>query len=212
MIKTAPELSHGREDSHVLAVHSLDHFALAVPDLGVAETFYTSFGLRVETAAHGLQISAARGTTALLREAARRQFEYISFNIDADDLKAFQQRLEAGGIALVDSPRFISAEGLWFRDPDGVLVQVAARKRRAPNSKGTMDVRIAPEACVVRRPRSARQPFRAVSATSCGSHRTYRERSTFMNDSWGCAFRIARATLLLSCIPPMAAITTSWHS
>lgn len=145
MIKTAPELSHGREDSHVLAVHSLDHFALAVPDLGVAETFYTSFGLRVETAAHGLQISAARGTTALLREAARRQFEYISFNIDADDLKAFQQRLEAGGIALVDSPRFISAEGLWFRDPDGVLVQVAARKRRAPNSKGTMDVRIAPE-------------------------------------------------------------------
>ncbi|MGQ3031971.1 MAG: VOC family protein, partial [Ferrovibrionaceae bacterium] len=32
-----------------LAVHSLNHFALAVPDLQAAQAFYTNFGLRART-------------------------------------------------------------------------------------------------------------------------------------------------------------------
>jgi catechol 2,3-dioxygenase-like lactoylglutathione lyase family enzyme len=146
MIDIAPTFGDDQTvRSRPLAVHSLDHFALLVPDLAVAERFYTTFGLKVENVADGLQIRAAQGTTTLLREAPQRRLDYMSFSIDADDLKAFQQRLEAGGIALLDPPLAAKADGLWFRDPDGVLVEIVARERRSPSSKSFMDVRISPE-------------------------------------------------------------------
>jgi len=140
--------SHEKNDVQIsgfVAVHSLDHFALAVPDLTVAERFYTAFGLDVVDAADGLHLSAPQGKAAVLREAPGRHLEYISFGIDAADYKPFQQRLEAGGVVLLDPPYASEADGFWFRDPDGVLVEVTVRERRTPRTKGMMDVHRAPQ-------------------------------------------------------------------
>ncbi len=145
MIHIAPESTRTGTAPNAPAIHSLDHFALAVPSLDAAEKFFSTFGLGVENVADGLRLNAAQGPTTTLREAAGRRFEYVSFNIDAGDLKAFQERLEGGGIALLDPPHVVAGDGLWFRDPDGVLVEVMVRERRAPSTKGVMDVRIAPE-------------------------------------------------------------------
>ena len=145
MIHAAPEPTRVEPAPMTPAIHSLDHFALAVPDLDAAEKFYSTFGLRVENVAGGLRLNAAQGAMTLLREAAGRSLEYVSFNIDASELEAFRQRLEAGGIELLDPPHPVSGDGLWFRDSDGVLVEVMVRERRAPGSKGVMDVHIAPE-------------------------------------------------------------------
>ena len=131
--------------SQTLAIHSLEHFALAVADLAVAERFYTTFGLRVANV--------------------------------ADDLKPFEQRLEAGRIALLDRPHALAGEGLWFRDPDGVLVEVMVRERRSPTTKGLMEVRLAAEG--VRRAQS--EIGKKTVPRRLASRRTCRAPSTSTN-------------------------------
>ncbi len=40
-------------------VHSIDHFALEIPDLAKGRFFFDSFGLRVEEKAEGLELYAS---------------------------------------------------------------------------------------------------------------------------------------------------------
>jgi catechol-2,3-dioxygenase len=46
----------GQRRPGVLGVHSLDHFALTVPDLAEAAAFYTTFGLDVRPEGTGAAI------------------------------------------------------------------------------------------------------------------------------------------------------------
>lgn len=128
-----------------LAVRSLDHFSLAVPDLEAAARFYGRFGLGAQNVADGLQIDAAARRVARIREAPRRRLEYVSFDLDVEDAPAFVRRLEAGGIEVLEPPRFSEREALWFRDCDGVLIEAAVRRAAPASAKSTMEVRIAPE-------------------------------------------------------------------
>jgi catechol 2,3-dioxygenase len=145
MIDAAREPSKPGLTSPVLAVHSLDHFSLAVPQLEAASRFYAAFGLHAEDEPDGLRLRALGGTVATLREAPARRLEYVSFSIDDASRDAFQRHLEAEHVTLLDPPRGIDRQGLWFRDPDGVLIEVTARARRMPLTKTLMEVRITPE-------------------------------------------------------------------
>lgn len=133
------------QENAVLAVHSLDHFALAVPDLGEAQRFYEAFGLSVGNVPDGLRLDTPQGPVARITEAGRRQLRYCSFNIDGAALDPFRRRLEAGGVALADPPRERSGDGVWFADPDGVLIEVMARERTSPRAKSVTEITIAPE-------------------------------------------------------------------
>ena len=124
-------------------VHSVDHFALDVPDLPAPKRS-TPFRLDGAEVPDGVQLSAGQGIVGSLREAPRRSLRYLSFGIDPSALRDLQTRLEAAGITLLDAPRRIDGDGLWFRDPDGVLIEVLAAARRAPEEKVEMQVRIAP--------------------------------------------------------------------
>lgn len=146
MIDAAQQLNDSVSAPSPLAVHSLDHFSLAVPELGAAERFYSAFGLRAADEPAGLRIEAPNGTVMTLREARRRRLEYLSFSIDRFALPAFARRLGGEGVTLLDPPAGIAREGLWFRDPDDVLIEVAAGERRTPAAKSAMQVRIVPEA------------------------------------------------------------------
>jgi catechol 2,3-dioxygenase-like lactoylglutathione lyase family enzyme len=145
MIDAVAEASNRDFAPPALAVHSLDHFSLAVPELEPAARFYTAFGLRPEDEPDGLRLHARGGAVATLREARKRRLEYLSFSIDGASLQAFQRRLEAAHVALLDPPPGITRQGLWFRDPDDVLIEVASRERRMPLAKSPMEVRITPE-------------------------------------------------------------------
>jgi hypothetical protein len=52
------ELSQGGRREGALGVHSIDHFAIEVPDLEEARTFYTLFGLDVCDRDGGLDLYA----------------------------------------------------------------------------------------------------------------------------------------------------------
>ncbi len=144
MIDAALPGPTGTTRADVLAVHSVDHFALGVPDLAAAERFYGTFGLTVDDAPSGLRLSTPQGLAGRIGEAAQRRLEYLSFGIDADALAPFGRRLEAGGVARADPPRGAPGDGVWFRDCDGVLVEVTARARRSPRVKSPTEIRIAP--------------------------------------------------------------------
>ena len=116
------------------SVHSIDHFALNVPDLGEAERFFRAFGLRVDHVGaedRKLSLYAADGHRwARILAADRKSLAYLSFNCFADDLARLREQIAAAGAELVDHP-----EGVWFHDPDGNLIQVKTGPKTSPASK-----------------------------------------------------------------------------
>ncbi|WP_309089547.1 VOC family protein [Phenylobacterium sp.] len=119
------------------AVHSLDHFALSVPDLGLARQFYESFGLDVRVADRGLELRTFGGehVWARIAEAPRKKLEYICFGAFAPDLPVIAARLRE-----LDTPQLPPPDGepdgaLWFRDPAGILLQVRTAPKSSPDEK-----------------------------------------------------------------------------
>jgi catechol 2,3-dioxygenase-like lactoylglutathione lyase family enzyme len=109
-------------------IRNLQHLALAVPDVEASRKFYETFGLT----------GAERGDTVVMRchgrdqdqvvllEGAKRRTHHLSFGVAAADLPAVGARLEAQDVALLDPPYPGAPDGLWFRDPDGTLVNLQA--------------------------------------------------------------------------------------
>jgi catechol 2,3-dioxygenase-like lactoylglutathione lyase family enzyme len=118
------------------AVYSLDHFALSVPDVEKGAAFYRDFGLMPVAADNAVRIDAANGVAGFLHEGPRKRLHHLTFVIDGGATAEFVSRLHAEGVERVDG------DGVWFRDPDGNLIQLAVLPKRSPASKSQMDVRI----------------------------------------------------------------------
>jgi catechol 2,3-dioxygenase len=116
-----------------LAVHSLDHFTLDVPDLKQAAQFYRAFGLEVreEGAALGLYTAGNPQRWAVLRPAARKRLSGLCFRAYPEDVADLRARAAAKGWQLDSS----SADSFSLRDPDGTLVEVRAGGRLMPDAK-----------------------------------------------------------------------------
>jgi len=120
----------------MLAVHSLDHFALDVPDASAGGTFYQDFGLATAVSGNSLELRTPNGTAGFLYERApRKKLNHLAFGIAREERAPFQKQLEAAGIRLVDAPKEIGTDALWFRDPDENLIGVLVVPRRAPAVK-----------------------------------------------------------------------------
>src|SRR5207244_8680732 len=105
-----------------LGVHSLDHFALSVPDLTTARAFYTTFGLDLRTDGNvmGIHTFGHPQRWGMLIEGETKRLHHLSFGVFEDDLERFEQRIERQGIRRLDPPPgFANSHGLWIHDPDG---------------------------------------------------------------------------------------------
>lgn len=128
------------------AVHSLDHFALWVPDAAVGAEFYRDFGLTPVETQTAVRLEAANGLAGYLHEGPRKRLHHLTFGIDPDAAAEFRARLKAERVAPADPPDGVAdGDGIWLRDPDGNLVQLAVLPRRSPIGKSQMDVRIVSE-------------------------------------------------------------------
>ncbi len=125
----------------VLAVHSVDRFVFTVPDLAEAKRFYEAFGLEVR--AHGdrldLHTFGHPHCWASIHEAGeRKQLQYVSYGIFAEDLPAFEARVRALGAAIEPHPLAAAigrGDGLWLRDPDGIATQLRVAPKVSPSAK-----------------------------------------------------------------------------
>src|SRR5258707_2951778 len=120
-----------------LGVHSLNHFALTVPDLTVADRFYRSFGLNVSKQGSGVALHTEASDTpwGLVIEDKGKRLHHLSFGIFEDDLTAFKRRLEERRIDLLNPPPGFESNGIWFRDHDGLLIEIRVGGKRSPDHK-----------------------------------------------------------------------------
>jgi len=109
-----------------MTVRSLQHIALAVPDAATGKQFYTDFGMeaRDDGARVAMRCHGRDQDQVILVEGAKRHMHHICFGARPEAIKDITKRLEQNGHKLVDAPRESPADGIWFFDPDGLLVNV----------------------------------------------------------------------------------------
>jgi catechol 2,3-dioxygenase-like lactoylglutathione lyase family enzyme len=111
-----------------MTVRSLQHIALTVPDATVGRKFYSDFGLegreegkRVIMRCHGRDQDQV-----ILVEGKKKRMHHIAFGAHAEAIAGLKKRLELNATQLLDAPRESPGDGIWFRDPDEVLINVRA--------------------------------------------------------------------------------------
>ena len=120
-----------------LGVHSVDHFNFVVPDLKQAASFYGSFGLdvREEGDSLGLYTHGHGHRWGRVGEGAAKKFTYLSFGCYPEDLGPLRARLQAQRVQELDPPAGFESNGVWFRDPDGTLIEMRVADKSSPNEK-----------------------------------------------------------------------------
>lgn len=145
-----------------LGVHSIDGFHLVVPDLTDAQQFYGAFGLDVRERGNGLDLHTIDhphrwGTVG---EGGCKRLSHVSFGVFEDEFPAFKRHLQDQGVPLVDPPPGFETNGLWFRSPDGMLLEIKVAEKSSPSEKSRFDMGSAPPGAMGSHPRSASQPVR----------------------------------------------------
>jgi len=110
-----------------MAVRSLLHYALEVPDQAVGEKFYRSFGLLEQAGRDGavhLRPAPQQRETVRLYAGPRKRLHHLAFGATGDDYQATLAAIRRAGVREVDPPRGAPDGGVWGQDPDGNLVNV----------------------------------------------------------------------------------------
>ena len=68
-------------------------------------------------------------------EGPRKKLGYISLGAFEEDIGRFSERLQSMGIQRLDPPKGINSNGLWFRDHDGVLLEIKVAAKSSPDEK-----------------------------------------------------------------------------
>src|SRR5262245_29490265 len=126
-------------DRDAIGVHSLDQFVLTVPDLEPARRFYGSFGLDVREDGERLALRTFEHEHrwGSVIEGKRKRLHHLSFGCYAEDFAKLKALVEANGVALDDAPAGFESNGFWFRNPDGILIEVKVAPKSSPDAKNS---------------------------------------------------------------------------
>lgn len=109
-----------------MTVTNLQHVGLEVPDIDRTLSFYADAGLQVRARDNmGVVRCEGRDQDQIrLMEGPRKRLHHVAFGTTEEGFAAFCRRLETAGISLEGAPNAFTDDGLWVRDPDGILVNV----------------------------------------------------------------------------------------
>lgn len=109
-----------------LRVQHLAGYGLEVPDVAVADKFYTAFGLTAQQADGVLQLHSRHAGPAemVVLPGAQKRLHHLSFAVRPEDIERFGEHLKALGTAPVSPPFGAVREGLWFQDPWGTWINL----------------------------------------------------------------------------------------
>jgi catechol 2,3-dioxygenase-like lactoylglutathione lyase family enzyme len=125
-------------EADALGVHSLDQFVLAVPDASVAQDFYGNFGLDVRRDGNVLAIKTFghdHRWGSVVEGVKTKALHHLTFGCYADDLPRLKARIEDQGVKLIDPPPGFESNGFWFRNHEGVLIEVKVGPKVSPDKK-----------------------------------------------------------------------------
>ena len=142
-----------------LGIHSMDTFNMTVPDLKVAQEFYTTFGLDVREEGNGLGLYTfgSEQRWASIGEGSRKRLNFLTFGVFEEDFGPIKRRIEAEGIRLLDAPQGFDSNGVWFHDHNGVLIEVKVTPKSSPDQKMPFEMDSSP-AGVAGAPRRSMAP------------------------------------------------------
>jgi catechol 2,3-dioxygenase-like lactoylglutathione lyase family enzyme len=110
-----------------MAVRSLLHYALEVPDQTVGEKFYRSFGLVGEAGRDGavqLRPAPLQRESVRLYPGPRKRLHHLAFGAPGDEYQATVESIRRAGVREIDPPRGAPDGGVWVRDPDGNVLTI----------------------------------------------------------------------------------------
>lgn len=118
----------------VLRIEYLAGYGLEVPDVVVAEKFFTAYGLAPGYDGSILQMRSKQSAVPelLCLPGAHKRLHHLSFAIREQDLGPFADHLAKMGVAVVTPPFGIIRTGLWFQDPWGTWVNLTPAKIGPP--------------------------------------------------------------------------------
>lgn len=125
--------------SGVTAIHSLDRFVFSVPDLAVAERYFTDFGLDVRKVGKRLDLYTfghPHRWGSIFESGKPKQLEYLALGVYQDDYDPLRRHLERIGVKTIDPHPLVDEQGFWIRDPDGIALQIVVAEKSSPNEKG----------------------------------------------------------------------------
>jgi catechol 2,3-dioxygenase-like lactoylglutathione lyase family enzyme len=107
-------------------VRSLHHVALTVPDLDEARAFFATMGLEPRSSGVPLAFGCVGRDQdqLLLLKGPKKALAWVCWGIRPDELPDMGRALDRAGISPIDPPPGGAISGLWFRDPDGIVVNV----------------------------------------------------------------------------------------
>ena len=119
----------------VRAVHSVDRFVMTVPDLAIAENFYSDFGLEVRRSADRLQLQTFGNPHTwgeVVQHEGPKRLQYLRFGIFAEDREFFAQKVSALGLSIEPHP-LGNGDGIWLRGVDGFAMQLVVADKVSPS-------------------------------------------------------------------------------
>ena len=126
----------------VVGVHSLHRFTFTVPDLSVAEKFYTTFGLDVRRTPRSVQLYAFGNPHCwgeIFEGGDVKRMQFNTYGIFPDDEATFRERIAKLGLGCEPHP-LSDGSGLWMRDPDGYPLQLIVADKVTPSTKSVPTV------------------------------------------------------------------------
>lgn len=126
----------GNRRPGVLAVHSVDHFVMNVPDLGEASNYFSLFGLdvRKEGGDLGLYCFGGEHRWGILRQGAPKKLAGLCFGCFEDDLPRFREHLDSAGIAYESA-----GQSLHLADPFGLPLEIRVGPRTSNSAVAAFD-------------------------------------------------------------------------
>lgn len=111
-----------------MTVTGLLGFGLHVPSLAEATDYYGAFGMETceRESAVAMRCAGRDQDQITLIEGPQKRLGYVSFSHQEDALADVRRKLAERGIDECDPPPAAPGDGFWFRDPDGVLVNLRA--------------------------------------------------------------------------------------
>jgi len=109
-------------------IRSLQHVALTVPDLDKARAFFTMMGLEQRGAGEPVAFGCVgrNQDQVLLLKGPKKGLAWVCWGTRESELPAMVQTLKAAGADFIAPPAGADRDGVWLRDPDGIVINVRA--------------------------------------------------------------------------------------
>ncbi len=130
-------VGHSPRRSDVLAIHSVEHILVSIPDIEPAEKFYTAFGLNVKRQGQQVDLYThghAHRWMSVVANGQPKALQYIGFGIFQADEAAFRNKIDAAGLACGPHP-LAKPGGIWLASPDGTVMQLVVADKVSPHQK-----------------------------------------------------------------------------